>query len=86
MEEPILYVVIGISAALVLAWAISIRPSGMRNERFLYLAAALAVFVGFLLIALSYFPGPDWFWSLVGFAGYFGICFLIHEKFDSLRI
>jgi hypothetical protein len=90
MEEPLLYVVIGISAALVLAWAISTRPSGwqVRNELYglLYLAGALAVFVGFLFFAFSFLPGPDWFWSLVGFAGYFGMCFLIHEKFDGLRI
>jgi hypothetical protein len=56
-----------------------------------YWAGAVVVFVAFLLVALSlvalsYFPGPDWFWSLVGFAWYFWMCFLIHEKFDSSRI
>jgi hypothetical protein len=87
MEEPILYAVIGISAALVLAWAIQTRQSRWQvRQGFLYWAGALVVFVGFLFVALSYLPGPDWFWSLVGFAGYFGMCFLIHEKFDGLRI
>jgi hypothetical protein len=33
MEEPILYVIIGISAALVLAWAISTRPSGWQGAQ-----------------------------------------------------
>jgi uncharacterized membrane protein YuzA (DUF378 family) len=87
MEEPILYAVIGISAALVLAWAIQTRQSRWQvRQGFLYWAGALVVFVGFLFVALSYFPGPDWFWCLVGFAGYFGMCFLIHQKFDGLRI
>jgi hypothetical protein len=48
------------------------------------MAGAAIVFFVFLGIA-SNFPGPDWLWYVVGFAGLFWMEFLIHEKFDSSR-
>ena len=96
MEEPTLrymlspfLVVVGIFVALMLAWAIQIRPSWwqVRQELYglLYQAGAVAVLLAFLFFAFSYLPGPDWLWYVVGFVGFFFICFLIHEKFDSSR-
>jgi hypothetical protein len=58
----------------------------VRNELYglLCMAGAAIVFFVFLGIA-SKFPGPDWLWYVVGFAGLFWMEFLIHEKFDSSR-
>jgi presenilin-like A22 family membrane protease len=97
MEEPtLLYmlspflVVAGIIAAILLAWVLHTRPSWwqVRQELYglLYWVGAVVVFIAFLLFAFSYLPGPDWLWYVVGFVGFFWMCFLIHEKFGSSRI
>ena len=96
MEEPtLLYmvspflVVAGIFAAIFLTWAIHTRPSWwqVRQELYglLWWVGAVVVFYVFLFFAFSYFPGPDWHWYVVSFVGFFFMCFLIHEKFDSSR-
>jgi hypothetical protein len=46
--------------------------------------AAIVLFV-FLGTACNFFPGPDWLWYVVGFAGLFWMEFLIQQKFDSSR-
>ena len=82
-------VVAGIFAAIFLTWAIHTRPSWwqVRQELYglLWWVGAVVVFYVFLFFAFSYFPGPDWLWYVVGFAGLFWMEFLIHEKFDSSR-
>ena len=70
MEEPTLrymlspfLVVVGIFVALMLAWAIQIRPSWwqVRQELYglLWWVSAVVVFYAFLFFAFSYFPGPE---------------------------
>jgi hypothetical protein len=89
MVSPFL-VVAGIFAAIFLTWAIHTRPSWwqVRQELYglLWWVGAVVVFYAFLFFALSYFPGPDWLWYVVGFVGLFWMEFLIHEKFDSSRL
>ena len=89
LVSPLL-VVVGILGLFSLSWALRTRPSWgqVRNELygFLLFAGAVAVVIAFSFLALNYFPGPDWFWFLVGFVGLFWMVFLIHQKFDSSRI
>jgi hypothetical protein len=65
------------------------RPSWWQvcNELYglLCMAGAGIVFFVFVGIASNYFPGPDWLWYVVGFAGLFWMEFLIQQKFDSSR-
>jgi hypothetical protein len=64
------------------------RQLMLRNELYglLCMAGTVVVFFVFVGIASNYFPGPDWLWYVVGFAGLFWMEFLIHEKFDSSQI
>ena len=89
LVSPLL-VVVGILGLFSLSRALSTWPSWkqVRNELygFLLFAGAVAVVIAFSFVAINYLPGPDWFWFLVGFVGFFWMCFLIHEKFDGSRI
>jgi bacteriorhodopsin len=83
LETPTLVGVILIGIVAVLWWVYRRRRGHPDNKTAPMAKQSAARRTGF---AFKYLPGPDWFWSLVGFAGYFGMCFLIHERFDGFRI